>query len=299
MLRYLYYLVLFSISFLLCCNIASSQVTLYSEDFDDVPTAINGKGQSGTTYDMSDVSNWTIDVGNGVFEAGDHFKVQGSQFYVTDADAPDEANANWWYSTITNISGYSDVTVSASLIRSINSNSGLNVKFYYKIGAGSWTAVGASYTGGAAAGSVVRSQNGLSGTTIQVKVAYWGLSSTGSLGHDNVTIVGTPAACTPPSTQASGLTFPSVGNSNIYLSWTNGNGDNVIVVAKKTSSTTSDPGNSINYTANSNFGSGTQIGTGNFVVYKGIGTSVLVTGLEPNVNYTFSVYAFNDNSLKA
>jgi hypothetical protein len=68
---------------------------------------------------------------------------------------------------------------------------------------------------------------------------------------DLIVLYETPPSCSAPSTQASGLTFPSTGFNNIDLSWTNGNGDNVIVLAKKTSSTSTDPVNTNNYTSNS------------------------------------------------
>src|SRR5690606_224227 len=41
------------------------------------------------------------------------------------------------------------------------------------------------------------------------------------------------------------------------------------------------------------FGSGAQIGTGNFVVYKGTGTQVAVTGLSAATTYHVEVFEFN------
>ena len=121
-------------------------------------------------------------------------------------------------------------------------------------------------------------------------------TATAKLRLDLIVLYETAPSCSAPSTQASGLSFPTTNYNDISLSWINGNGDNVIVVAKKTSSTSSDPVNTNNYSSNSIFGSGSQIGTGNYVVYKGTGTSVTVTGLYPNTNYSFSIYAYNDNS---
>ena len=53
------------------------------------------------------------------------------------------------------------------------------------------------------------------------------------------------------------------------------------------------PSDGITYTANTAFGSGSQIGTANYVVYKGTGSTVTVTGLSKLTNYYINVYTFN------
>lgn len=110
---------------------------------------------------------------------------------------------------------------------------------------------------------------------------------------DNIAITST-ASCTPPGTQASILSFSSVTNTGTTVSWVRGNGTaGVVVVAKASSIVDSDPISGTTYTANSSFSSGTQIGTGNYVVYKGTGTSVSVTGLSAGTTYYYSVYEYN------
>jgi hypothetical protein len=76
------------------------------------------------------------------------------------------------------------------------------------------------------------------------------------------------------------------------VGWTRGNGTSVMVVAKAASAVNNDPINGTAYTANAAFGSGTQIGTGNYVVYSGTGTSVNVTGLNQGTTYHFAVYEY-------
>ena len=99
---------------------------------------------------------------------------------------------------------------------------------------------------------------------------------------------------TEPSTQASGVNFTAVGTTGMTVNWTRGNGDGVIVLMKQGSAVNSDPadGTYTGYTANPVFGSGTQIGTGNYVVYKGTGTSVAVTGLTAGTTYYLAVYEY-------
>lgn len=96
-----------------------------------------------------------------------------------------------------------------------------------------------------------------------------------------------------PSTQATTITFPSRTKSSIELNWTSGNGANRIVVAREGAAVNSNPVDGTGYTANSTFGSGTQLGTGNYAVYSGSGNSVTVTGLKTNTTYHFRVYEFN------
>lgn len=101
-------------------------------------------------------------------------------------------------------------------------------------------------------------------------------------------------ACTMPTTQATAFSSSAVSNFNGTVNWTRGDGTaGVIVVARQGSAVNADPVSGTSYTANATFGSGTQIGTGNYVVYNGTGTSVNVTGLLENTAYHFAVYEYN------
>ncbi|MBN2680977.1 MAG: fibronectin type III domain-containing protein [Bacteroidales bacterium] len=263
---------------------AESQTNLYSENF----STNNGKGQNGTTYDVSGVTNWSINVGAGLpFSAGDYFYVSGGQFYVQDADGVNEANPCWWTSAEVNIECYSNVTVSADLIVSTSGISSNYVRMYYSLDGAAYVPIGAAIAGSGS--NATRSLSGLSGSTIQIKIAYWGTSSTGSMRHDNVSVVGTFS----PATPASNLVLSNNTGSSIDLSWTNGSGDEVLVIAKENSGILSDPVSGNTYSANSVFGAGSEIGTGNFVVYTGSGTSLTVTGLNPGTDYDFAVYSYN------
>ncbi|RED47049.1 putative secreted protein (Por secretion system target) [Winogradskyella eximia] len=82
------------------------------------------------------------------------------------------------------------------------------------------------------------------------------------------------------------------GNTTIDLSWTNeACFDEVLIVAKATSAVTVTPtGDGSAYTADANFGSGTDLGSGEFTVYKGTGTTVTVTGLTNGTTYHFTIF---------
>ncbi len=98
-----------------------------------------------------------------------------------------------------------------------------------------------------------------------------------------------------PSTQASSITFSNVDSEALTLSWTRGNGEHCIVVAKVGSGITAPTANT-DYTANPAFGSGGQTATGNYVIYNGTGSSVDVTTLTQNTDYYFEVYECNNDN---
>lgn len=99
---------------------------------------------------------------------------------------------------------------------------------------------------------------------------------------------------TEPATQASAVTFSGVTANSMTVNWTRGSGTGVIVLMSQGSSVSADPvdGTYTAYTPSTTFGSGTQIGTGNYVVYKGTGTSVTVTGLTAGATYYAAVYEY-------
>lgn len=97
-----------------------------------------------------------------------------------------------------------------------------------------------------------------------------------------------------PATQASGITVTAYSVNSISLSWTNGNGARRVVVAHMGSAVNANPVDGTSYTANAVFGSGSQIGTGNYVIFdSGTGNSVTVTGLLPAAVYHFKIFEYN------
>ena len=99
---------------------------------------------------------------------------------------------------------------------------------------------------------------------------------------------------TEPATQASGVNFTAVGSTGMTINWVRGSSDGVIVLMRQGAAVDSDPvdGTYTGYTASAAFGGGAQIGTGNYVVYKGAGTSAAVTGLTGGTTYHVAVYEY-------
>jgi hypothetical protein len=97
----------------------------------------------------------------------------------------------------------------------------------------------------------------------------------------------TPPACTPPVTQASNLAAANITGTSIDISYTRGSGDNVLVVARATDAINAGPINSLNYTV------GTEIGSGNFVVFNGTAAGFTHSGLLQNTTYNYALYEYN------
>jgi len=104
------------------------------------------------------------------------------------------------------------------------------------------------------------------------------------------------APCITPTQQATAFSSTNVTSNSMTISWTRGNGSQVLVVARQGSAVNSNPVNGTGYTANALFGSGTQIGTGNYVVYNGTGSTVNVSGLVSGTNYYFAAFEYNSPS---
>jgi endonuclease G len=96
-----------------------------------------------------------------------------------------------------------------------------------------------------------------------------------------------------PTVQASNVFFSNVTSSALLLNWTNGNGSGRLVLAKAGSPVDAVPVDGTTYTPNDAFGTGSQIGTGNFVVSANSPNSVNVTGLTPGTTYYFAVFEYN------
>lgn len=74
----------------------------------------------------------------------------------------------------------------------------------------------------------------------------------------------------PPTLQASNVQITYKTTSGATISWTRGNGEGCIVVVHQLASPNVTPplSTSANYTANATFGNGTNLGSGNYVVYQ-------------------------------
>ncbi|MDP4117020.1 MAG: endonuclease, partial [Bacteroidota bacterium] len=103
----------------------------------------------------------------------------------------------------------------------------------------------------------------------------------------------TTTAVVEPTVQAANLSFSEVTVNSMTLTWDGGNGSNRLVIAHSGSAVSSDPVDGSTYAASSVFGSGQQIGTGNYVISGSNSNTVTITGLTANTTYYFKVYEYN------
>ena len=104
--------------------------------------------------------------------------------------------------------------------------------------------------------------------------------------------------CIPvPSTQASNIVFASTTNNQTGISWSSGDGTSRVVFIAAASTGAPSPVNGTTYTANTTYGSGTQIGSsGWYCIYNNTGTSVTVTGLSAATTYRVMVQEYNGSA---
>ncbi len=100
-------------------------------------------------------------------------------------------------------------------------------------------------------------------------------------------------SCTPPTTQATNMTATNIQENQLTLNWVRGNGNKVLVLARRKTAINTFPLNGSTFTANSIFGTGTLIDAGTYVVYDGTANSVIITELLKNSIYYFAVYEYN------
>lgn len=100
--------------------------------------------------------------------------------------------------------------------------------------------------------------------------------------------------CGTPDIHATDINFTNITDSSMSINWTNGSGENRIIVAKKGSLPDWTPTDNTTYTANSNFANGTELNSGNYIIYNGTGNSVNVANLLPGTEYFFVIYEYNN-----
>ena len=97
---------------------------------------------------------------------------------------------------------------------------------------------------------------------------------------------------TEPATQASGIGFSNVTHNRMRITWTNGSGAGRIVIVKAGSDVSAAPPDGTEHAASTVFGSGAQLGTGNYVVYRSTGSQADVTGLSADTTNYVKIYEY-------
>ncbi len=118
-------------------------------------------------------------------------------------------------------------------------------------------------------------------------------SLTGNLLSDYYVDKVSPIPVAAPTSASTNLVVTNSNCNDLSLSFTPGNGAGRIIIARAGSAVNQSPVNGATYHANASFGSGDNLGSGNYIVYNGTGNAVNVTGLSAGTTYYFSVFEYN------
>lgn len=129
--------------------------------------------------------------------------------------------------------------------------------------------------------------NATSGVLSAKGVGYCG-AATATI-QKNIVVIRIPRA---PTLNSCCMAFSNVQSDQLTLSFTPGNGNGRLVLAS-TSAATATPSQLKAYIANEQFGSGADLGGGQYAVYAGSSNTVTVTGLQPSTRYYFTVFEYN------
>ncbi len=116
--------------------------------------------------------------------------------------------------------------------------------------------------------------------------------------YQDPAIVATASQSTlgPPSVPTSNIFANNVIGNQMNITWTNGDGDGRLVIARMGAPVNQAPEDLSNYFSHNSFGTGTNLGDGNYVVYAGTGDNFLLRSLEPDTTYHLTFYEYNGNS---
>ncbi|MFN7012948.1 MAG: beta strand repeat-containing protein, partial [Bacteroidia bacterium] len=238
--------------------------------------------------DITTAGTAAVTVANGV-------AISNTQNFIIDpAGVPNIALSTSALNTMTTITG----TASAAQTYTV---SGSNLTANIDIAAPANFEISTNGTTYFASLSLTQTAGSVSNTTIYARVKASAPSGIYAATIDHTTTGGATKSisvaatviATKPTVQATAVNFTSVTSTTFTVNWTNGNGTNHIVLIKSASAVNSNPIDGVTYTAVNSFGAGSEIGTGNYVVYAGTANTVSISGLQPNTAYHVAVYDYN------
>ncbi len=100
---------------------------------------------------------------------------------------------------------------------------------------------------------------------------------------------------TEPTTPAYGITFSDLQDTQVAVNWSRGDGASVLVVVR-TNAIPINPIDGMTYAPNSTYGNGSNLGSGSYVVFTGVGTTITITGLTAGQTYYVAVIEYNGSS---
>ncbi len=245
-------------------------------------SSLSGWHHVAFTYDGRYIRLYLDGVLKKTNDAGATYPIRYNSSYGTVIGANSNGTSEYLKGKIDEVRIWSAVRTASQLLNNMNTElttSTANLVAYYRFNQG--TANG-SNSGQTTLNDLT--SNVINGTLINF--ALTGSSSNWTNGYP-----------LKPIDQSSNVTYSNVQANQVTISWTrpglNKGGNSVKVFMKQTTTGSASPVDGTNYTANTSFGSGTQIGaTGWYCIYDGSDTSVTVTNLLSNTAYRTNVIEY-------
>ncbi len=102
----------------------------------------------------------------------------------------------------------------------------------------------------------------------------------------------------PPDVAPSGIAFSQATPGSVIVGYTPGNGTGRLVLAKAGGPVTQIPENLAKLNSSQQFGSGQDLGDGNFVLNFGANTQTTVLVLTPGITYHYAVFEYSGNQAR-
>ncbi|UOQ53049.1 hypothetical protein [Hymenobacter cellulosivorans] len=148
---------------------------------------------------------------------------------------------------------------------------------------------------GAGSGPFTSLLTGLKPNTRYYVRAY-ATNEVGTSYGEEVSFTTASVALAAEPTQSSTLTASQLTPTSVLLTASGGTGSKRLFLATQAADLLAGPTDGTTYAGNSTVGQGDQPAPSIYVVAAGPATSVTVTGLQPNTEYTFAVFDYNDDN---
>ena len=159
-----------------------------------------------------------------------------------------------------------------------------------------FTAVGNGFVCYVGSGTIANVSGLAEGSTYQFTLyEYGGTSSSPAFG--TTPVVGSFTTPGPPQVQSSGFMASDILSNSVKLDWTQGSGQRRLIVVRRGGDVNSTPADGTDYSPNSNYGAGDELGVGNYAIYAGTGGSMVLTGLQAGAAYFFQIFEYNFTGL--
>ncbi len=138
----------------------------------------------------------------------------------------------------------------------------------------------------------VRKDSAFTKTALPFLGCFWNHATTASeyAVFDNIYVTA-PCTLGAEPTQGPGTSAATnLTSTSATLNWTAGNGVARLVVVRPITATAASPTDGLVYNGAASFGSGTSLGSANYVVYVGTNATVNVTNLQPSTAYAYQVF---------